>query len=270
VVSQKNLPDAERLSIFAASILLSYTLARFINIPERELGIQLPGIYLSATVNVRTIIVLLVAILTASGADWLLREHPLAEKKRTGEHWLLPALTAWVIGFPITELPFGPVWLGSLAIGGILLVMVLIAEFITIDPEDVRQPLAAAGLTAVSFALYLSLVVLLRFFGLRLILTLPAVMLAGGLVSLRTLNLRLHGKWAFVEAIAIALISVQIAAALHYWPLSPIGYGLALLGATYACTGLIANLSEEEPVRRAVVEPLVFILVLWGMAYWFR
>jgi hypothetical protein len=85
----------------------------------------------------------------------------------------------------------GVLWWAVFAIGGGLLILVLIAEYIVIDPSDVRHTLAAAGLTALSFTLYLILAIVLRSAGLRLFWMLPALMLAAGLVSLRTLHLRL-------------------------------------------------------------------------------
>lgn len=262
------LPNPDRLSVLAATILLAYALTRFIDLPAREIAVQLPGVYLAYQINVRTIVALLAAGLTASGADWMLQEHPALKNKGTFEHWLLPALTAWVIGLPLYQLPNGPLWWAGFLIGGVLLMAVLVAEYITVDPDDVRQPAAAAGLTAVSFALFLALAIALRFAGIRLFLIVPALGLAAGLVSLRTLHLRLHGRWAFIEAGIITLITGQIAAALHYLPLAPVPFGLALLGPAYALTSLIANLAEEEPLQQAIIEPGLVLTILLGTALW--
>jgi len=263
-----HLPNLDRLSMLAATVLLTYTLGRFIHLPQRELAIQLPGFYLSIQVNAVTFVALLVAGLTATGASWLLRDHPALVNQTTFEHWLLPALTAWVIALPLFQLPLNPVWWIGFALGGILLILVLIAEYIVVDPDDVRHQPAAAGLTAVSFALYLVLAAALSFAGLRLFLLLPALMLASSLVSLRTLHLRLPGQWAYAQAGIIAVITGQMAAALHYWPLSPVSFGLALLGPAYALTNLMGNLAEGEPAQQAIVEPGVVLFLVWGAALW--
>lgn len=268
MLKPRNLPDADRLSMLAATILLAYALARFVDLPAREMAIQLPGIYLAIQVNVPTAVTLLVAGLTATGSDWLLRQHPAIQDKSTFEHWLLPALTAWVIGIPLFQLPLGPLWWIGFAIGGVLLMLVLVAEYISVDPDDVRQPAAAAGLTAVSFALYLILSIVLRQAGIRLFLLFLALTLAGGLVSLRSLQLRLQGRWAVTQAGLIALISGQIAAGLHYMPLSPVTFGLIMLGPTYALTSLIANLAEKEPLRQAITEPALVLIIVWGTSLW--
>ncbi len=261
------LPDADRLSVLAATILLAYALARFVTLPGLNLGVQLPGFYLSLQLNIHTIVALVVALLTATGADWLLREHPALGKGSTIEHWLLPALTAWVIGIPLFQVPLGPLWWAGFAVGGAFLLLVLVAEYIVVDDEDIRQPVAAGGLTVLSFALYLILAITLRIAGLRAFLLVPALGLSIGLVSLRTLHLRLHGRWAFVLAGVIALFTAQIAAALHYLPIAPVTYGLLLLGPAYALTSLLANLAEDHPLRQALVEPALILFIVLGAAW---
>ena len=217
------LPDPERMSVLAATILLAYALARFISLPVREFSVQLPIFYISVEFNVQTLVTVIVAGLTAAGAEWLLRDHPsIQQEKYSKVHWLLPGLTALVIGLPLLQVQPGPTWWIGFILGGGLLMLVQVAEYIVVDPDDVRQPLAAATLTAVSFALFLILAVTLQYAELRLFFILPAVFLAVFLVSLRTLHLRLHQQWAFLEAVIIAIILSQWAAALHYLPISPI------------------------------------------------
>jgi hypothetical protein len=262
------LPDFERLSVLAATLFLAYALAQFIDIPGWELELQLPGLLLEIHLNIRTITAFLAAGLAASGTDWLLRDHPALKNKPTIQHCLLPALTALVIGFPLYQVPFGSVWWIIFTLGGLLLMLVLVAEYIVVDPEDLRYTLAVVGLTAVSFALFLMLVIVLRSAGTRLFLLLPAVGLAAGLVSLRTLNLRLNGQWKFVECLVVAFVVVQSAAGLHYWHFSPVAFGLAVLGPTYALTSLIGGLADEEPVPQVFYEPLAVMVLAWGGALW--
>ena len=233
-----------------------------------RLGVQLPGFYLSFQLGLQTIVALVVAGLTASGADWLLHDHPALGKRSTLQHWLLPALTAWVIELPLSQLPLGPLWWLGFLLGGLLIVLVLVAEYIVVDPDDARYLPASATLTAVSFTLYLVLAAALRFAGLRLYLLLPALMLGGFLVSLRAFQLRLPGKSRLLQAGVIAFITTQLAAVLHYWPLSPVSFALALLAPAYALTGLIENLEEGESGLQVLIEPGLIILLIWGIALW--
>jgi len=270
VVKRGHLPSLERLSTLASVILLVYTLSRFITIPDQMFRFQIFGFFLEFNFNIRTLVVFMVICLTASGADWMLRDHPHLNNSNTFKHWLLPSLTAWGISFPLFQLPLGPYWWASIVLGGVLLCIILTSEYITVDPNDFRQPIAAVMLTAVSFAIYLILCFFVHYVGIRLVLLLPTIFVASGLVSIRTLNLRLREKWAFAEAGIIALISCQFAAGLHYWPISAYSFGLALLGFTYAFTSFFANLADSEPLPQAIIEPSFVALLLFGFAFWYR
>lgn len=263
-----NLPSADRLSFLSAAILLAYAASRFVDIPVQEFGIQLPGFYLAIKIDIYTLVTLLVAGLTASGADLLLRDHPKMEGKPTFEHWLLPALTAWAIGFPLIHFEIGLGWMIGFILGGVLLMLVLIAEYIAVDPDDDRYPIASAALIAVSYALFLILMIALQSAGLRLFLILPALLLAATLVSLRTLHLRVTEYWLFMPTLVIIVILAGLISALHYWPLSPITYGLLVLGPAYSLASLIAALAEGRSLKKALFEPGLVLIAVWGTAVW--
>ena len=263
----RRLPDLDHLSTLAATVLLAFALARFIDLPPRQFGFELFDTYFGFEFNPQSLSSILIAGLTAAGARWLLREHPAAEKKNLVEHLFLPALTALVIGLPLSQIPFSPMWWVGFGLGGLLLILVLIAEYIVIDPDDVLFAPAAAGLTILSFALYLVLTVALRFAGLRLFQLIPLLAAAVGLVSLRALRLRLPLRWAYLQAGLVTLITMQVASALHYWPFTPAAFGLALLGPAYALTDLAGNLAEGEPLSQAAIEPAVVLGLIWLAAF---
>jgi len=265
-VKQQNLPNIDRLSILAAMIVLAYTLERFIDLPAWEYSRQLPGLYIEFSINVNVITSLLVAGMTAAGANWLMHDHPASQGRMALQHAILPALTALVIGIPLSGIPVGLGWWLGLIGGAFILVLVLIAEYIAVDPGDLRLPLATAALSAVSYALFLVLSGFLRATGVRLLFNLPALILAAWLVSLRVANLRLHGIWTIYESAIIAFVVGQVAAAFNYWPLTPVAFGLVLLGPSYALVSLFCNLIEEKPFRQVLFEPLLSLLVAWGAA----
>ena len=270
VKENRYLPDSNRIGMLTAAVLLAYTLSRLIQAPQFSLELQLPGFYLSYPVSLSTVMVFLATGLTATGMDWLLRSHPSLGERRTIEHWVLPTLATFIIGIPLTILPPGNTWWIGFGIGALLLVLVFLAEYIVVEPSAPNYAIATAGLTALSFAVYLILTTALRFGGARLFLLAPALFIAAGLVSLRTLHLRTGQKWEINWALGIALVCTQIGVGLHYWPVSPIQYGLAVLGALYALSALTGNLLEGIPLRRAMVEPLIALGIAWGFALFFR
>lgn len=264
------IPDSNRLGVLTAAVLLAYALSRLIQAPQFSLELQLPGFYFSYPISLSTIMVFLATGLTATGMDWLLHSHPSLEGKRTIEYWVLPTLTTFIIGIPLTILPPGTIWWIGFGVGALLLVLVFLAEYIVVEPSAPNYAIATAGLTALSFAAYLILTVVLRFGGARLFLLAPALFVAAGLVSLRTLHLRAGQKWEFNWALGNALVCTQVGAGLHYWPISPVQYGLIVLGVLYALSTLTGNLLEGAPLRRALIEPLIALGVAWGIATLFR
>lgn len=263
---RKYLPDSDRLGVLTSTILLAYALSHLIQAPEFNMAFQLPGFYVLVPLDMPTVMRLLTAGLAATGMDWLLRSHPSLHNRTTFQWWILPTLTTFVVGVPLSILPHGAAWWTGFAVGGALIFFVFLAEYIVVDADAPYYPLAMAGLTAISYILFFILAVALRYSEARLYILLPALFLAAGLTSLRTLHLRSSGRWEYAWAGGIGFVCVQIAAGLHYWPLSPIQFGLMLVGPLYGLTNLAANLGEDLPARRASIEPVVAMILCWGAA----
>ena len=264
----RNVPDRDRLSVLVVVILLAFTLTQFIRFPLWEIAIDLPGFYLPIRVSIQVIVLTMVAALTAVGADWLFHDHPSLSERRTLPYWILPSLTSFGIGLLLIQLPFTLQWWLGLFTGGSVLALVIIGEYISIDSNDIRQPLAAAILISVSFALFFILTIGLHLSNLRLFFLVPAIFFSAWLVSLRSLHLRLHGEWVVYESAIIAIILSQYAAALIYWPLSPISFGLLLLGPAYALNSIFIGLIEEKPARQLILEPGIVLILTVGVTIW--
>ncbi len=259
-------PAIDHLSILAAMIVLAYTLERFIDLPGWQISRQLPGLYVEFTIDASLVTTLLVACMTFAGANWLMREHPSSQGKLNFEHAILPALTALVIGIPLGRIPLGLTWWIGLISGAILLVLVLLAEYIAVDPDDIHSSLAIAALSATSFALFLVLAAALRSNEVRLLFIVPLLVFAAWLVSLRVMHLRLHGEWTLIESAIVAFLIGQFTAAFNYWPLTPVAFGLFLLGPTYALISLFCNLIEGKRPPKIILEPVISIVVAWMAA----
>jgi len=259
-------PDSDRVGVLTSTILLAFALTRLIQVPEFNLEVQLPGFFLLIPLNLSTAMSVLTAGLTATGMQWLLHGHPALNARPTYQWWLLPTLTAFVVSAALSILPDGAAWWVGFAVAGTLLFLVFIAEYVVVDPGAPYYAISMAGLTAISYVLFFLLSVALRYSNVRLYILVPALFLAAFLASLRVLNLRLSDRWEYAWAAGIAFVCIQIAAGLHYWPLSPIQFGLMLIGSLYSLTNLAINLGEDQPARRAVLEPAIVIGLCWGLA----
>ncbi|MDX1378544.1 MAG: hypothetical protein R3307_06830, partial [Anaerolineales bacterium] len=220
------LPDSNRIGLITSTVLLALVVARLIPSSGFDLDIQLPGFLLSLPLDITTIMSILTAGLTATGMDWLLRGHPSLNERPTFQWWLLPTLTAFVISIPLATLPNSAFWWVGLILGGTFIFFVILAEYIVVDANAPFYSLSVAGLTSISYSLFFVLAIALSAGNVRLFIVLPILFIAALLAALRILYLRMSGKWEFAWSLGISLVCVQLAAGLHYWPLTPIQFGL--------------------------------------------
>jgi hypothetical protein len=64
-------------------------------------------------------------------------------------------------------------------------------------------------------------------------------------------------QWTFPAIAAIAFFTIQISAALHYWPISALSFGILLLAFLYASNSLFTSLARNQSLREAAIEPLI-------------
>lgn len=265
------------MSTLTAAIMLAFVLGDFIVIPNRTFTVSLADFSVRIPLTSQTVIALLTSGLAVTGTTWLLATHPARSGSRIPQHWVLPALSAWVLSITLSAIPEGALWWAVLIFGTAFLSLVWFAEFISVNPQDANFRLAASGLTALAFALYLALTINLRAIQIRLIFLLPAASIPVFFITARYLVLKLQAhdlldpvnrSTSLIAAGAIAAGAGQIATTLHFLPLSSLSFGLALLSPIYAANILLGNLVEDRPYPRTVAEPALVLIFFWGAALW--
>lgn len=247
-------------------ILLAYALLPFIQSPAREISFPLFGILIDFNANLTLLIAFLAAGLAVSGTDWLLRDHPERGSQPVYPHYLLPALTAAVIGVPLALLKISIQWWVVFGLGTLLLLAVLVAEYVSVDNRDTRHAIAQMVLNGVSFGLLLTLSISIRAAGLRLYLLLFALTPVCALLCLRLFHLRLQGRWNWEWAAAITLIITQAATGFYYLPLSPARFGLILLGTAYGLVEMATVMQPAQWSLQRLFGPSVATALFWLMA----
>src|SRR5919206_268981 len=178
---QRYVPDSDRVGMLTSTVLLAFALSHLVQAPEFNVDIQLPGFFFQLPLNLNTAMGLLTAGLTATGMDWLLRGHPSLNGRATYQWWLLPTLTTFVIGVPLSSLPSEVGWGIAFFVTGAFLFFLFVAEYVVVDPGAPYYAIAMAGLTAISYTLFFVLAVALRYGGFRLYVLAPALFLAAAL-----------------------------------------------------------------------------------------
>ena len=259
------LPNIDQLSLLSVVILLAYLLLGIIILPSRGDSTQsLWGIF-GSSVDPNFLYGLIVAGLTAAGTNWLVRGHPLFRDTFSIQHWLLPALSSWIIGLILFQQPINTIWWLIISIGVPILILIIIAEFVIVDPEGDYHSIAAISLTAISYALFLTLAIIIKGINFKSTVIIPTMAIASGLTSLRTLHLQWE-NWYFAYALIIAIIVGELSSPLYFFDFDPVVFGLLLLGFTYAITSLVSGLLRNRPVRQIILEPIIVLLIVWGIA----
>ncbi len=262
-------PDLNTLSVLISTVLLAYTLTHFVELPLLSLNLRLFGIFLPLQINFPVLASFLVAGLVASGTAWMLHDHPAVKPDSiTVEHWLLPGLTSLVLMLVIEQIPFGFLWWIGAILSGLVLMLVLMAEYVAVDPNNKYYLLAEVGITSLSMAFFFMLAILLHTVELRLFFRVPLLSLAAGLVCLRVLHIRTGGQWLFIPAGVSLLIIGQLSAGLHYWPLNPVSFGIVLLGPLYGLLEFGETYHRAGPTIpvQQIVFPIMIVLVSWLIA----
>lgn len=257
-------------SILIAVVAMVYIFVPLFTQELRSLEIELVNIKFEFPVNFRSLMSVTAALLAATGVDWLLEAHPNAVQRTRFLHWVLPGLTAWAIGVPLSQIARGPGWWIVLGLGILLLSAVILGEYFTVDIQNERYMFASIGLIAVTFALFLIFTVAINGMGARLYILVMTTIPFSVLASLRILSLRLDrgGNWFW--AIGIGVILGQLAFGLHYFPISAIQFGLVLTGCLYLLTSISVMIRKQEMQGSAWFAPLFIFCIFIGITVFIR
>ena len=254
----------DRLSIVLAFITLAMGFIYFIpaagNVPTGNFF----GFILNLQLDVYTLLIAFLTLLALAGTIWVLQAYPITQGEKLA-FWqllpqcILPVMSVFVFSFALRGMERNNVWWVVYAMGSVLFGIILAAEFYAQEINTVNHPLTTIGLIGLSHALFLILAVVAKTIPLRIYVIFPLVFLASGFTALRTIYLRLRGGWRLDYAIAIALISGQIAIGLHYFFLNPVQYGLLLTGALYALISLACGFIQRLTRSDLIIEPALML-----------
>ena len=270
--TRESLPNINRLSIVGAAIMLAFVLTQLVSFPSQSVSFSIFGIILDFVINFRTVITFFTAILAAAGMQWLIQSHPEHTQYHNRwayvRHWIVPILTTLVIGVALNSFAGETYWWAVFILGSLLLLGVFIAEYNVVAGDAMNHPFATVGLTGLSFALYLLLVIAAFSADLRLYVRVPLLTVGALMVIARSIYLRL-GEWHTIWAMVNSIIVGEVVVGFHYLPFQPIQNGLLIIGIAYALTSITAAIKETRKTFYFWAEPvgmlllMILISILW-------
>jgi len=248
-----------RFSIVSALVALSLTLIYFLpeDVPARVLSI--PGLQISF--SPLQLIPLFIAIISLTGAYWVLISNPEIERKgwlvqQVLPNLVLPAINIFIFALILTQTNKSYEWWGILFTGVLTFSIILYAEYQVLKPNVSTNTIFTVLLISLAHALFMAFTIALRASISRIFLIIPAIVLASIFVSYRTIYLRTDGKFKSYWIYVVTFICFQFAIALYYLFLTPNQYGLILTAILFVSNAVIARIGQGDR-KRLYIEPLV-------------
>ena len=248
----------DRASVVAALVVLGLILAAFLQFPAWTHSLTVLGSPLTINITQTALMAVLLVGITCAGTDVIVRSHPTArriEARYSFVTWTLPALTVLLAAVLLPRAPTRLYQIVGYVLTGLILILVISAEYYTVDPAGNRYLVARLSLNAWAYLLAAVIFVLIYSAKARSLISATGVALVSALMALEFLRSagRGFGRTALYAAIA-GLSTGEIVWAMNYWRISGVTGGLILLLGFYAATGLANQQLQGRLNRRVLME----------------
>jgi hypothetical protein len=261
-----DITPADRIALLISLALAGVALASMAVLPAWSVELTVLGSPLAVGLSGQTLLALLLATLVAAGTEGIIRSTPelaRVDVRYTATFWILPVLVTLAAA---TAVPgqFGNVatWLGSLVLLGVLLGLVLVAEFGTARLDSPHYRTARVGLNLATYLAAFALYATIYGMHKRSLMSATAVLLVTFPLALELLRLttkELATTWLFAGIVALVL--GELTWAVNAWGLSSLAGGGFLLVAFYTLSGVAQQHLAGRLSGRIVLEFVTIAIV---------
>jgi hypothetical protein len=246
-------------------VAVGFTLSKVIQVPTRQIGMDVLGSPLGVQLSTAWLIVIFSVGLVITGIFSLFRLHPAVSKGKTRQtyvFWILPGFTVLTSGVLLAHTEVIQAWLLLIAGAIILLRIVVENEFRSLDLDEPGQSAERLLVKGLVYFLFLTCAMLVYATRARTLLVAPAVGAGSGLLSMRlfwrpmrkTHRVILYGG-------VLGLMMSQVVWAINYWQIPSLSGGLLLLLFFYVATNVVEQSMLGRMSGRVLVEYGVIALI---------
>ena len=255
----------DKLSTVVSVILLCLALSLMVELPTETFSFVVLGWHPTIGLSQRWLAAALLASLSVLGTASIMYLHPLAQGGKppyTFVSWILPGLATLLAAILLPRATDRIYALGGLAMTGILLPLIITAEYRTVDPAAPGYKATRLGLDFVVYFIALVFFVLIRESKAPGLLTAAAALAGSSLLALDLLHgtrqgLRRTGLYALI----VGLVMGEIVWVLSYLKLNSLTAGILLLLIFYLITGLARQGLLKLLNRRILIEFALVALI---------
>ncbi len=262
------IPGRQHLSVLVGLLLLSLVLTQFIELPTRPVGISVFGSPLGFELSSDWLMAALLAGLACTGTDMVVRTHPRAREvslRHTFVYWIQPGLVGLAAARLLAEAPTRTIWVAGLVATGLTFVIVLVAEYTSVDRLAPAYSQARLLLNAFAYALAFALFVIVYQSHGRSLITASTMLVFSFALALDLLWSTGAEPWrATALAAAVGLVLGECDWALNYWQISAWSGGMLLMLIFYVMTGIATQHLQGRLTRHVLAE--FAIVAIGGMA----
>lgn len=265
----------DRLSVLVSLVVVGLTFSLLLDLPTRTFDFSFLGSRATIIFSGAWVFALLVTVLTAAGVESVIRAHPrvhLSETRYTAILWVLPCTLAMGAGLVVPAFPGGRMFaLAGIALTGVLLTLIVLGEYYTIDLLDPVYSFARLGLNLATYLTALLLFAAIYALKVRSILSAPVTGILAGLLALELLRgseSDVRRTWLY--AATVGLVMGETIWAINYWNVSLFIGSVTMLLVFYVLTGLVQQYLWGHLRGRTLVEFVLVILLAIGLVFFRR
>lgn len=267
------MPRYDRLSILVSLVLFGLMISHVVDMPTRTISFVALGVPTTIYVSSRWFVGALLVAMTGAGADSVVRSHPLARDAGWAYGLALWALPCCLILFALIALPASPrlsYWLGGLALTGLLLSLIVIAQYRTVNPGGPGAGLAGWGLNVAVYVSVFVFCTLIYAARARSLLSATAIFLLGSgmaaeLLRPNTPSLTMRRTWLY--SMIVGLVLGEVAWALNHLSLGEVASGVFFLLIFYVLSGLARQHLRGRLAPAVIAEFMVVSALGLGLVY---
>jgi hypothetical protein len=267
------MPRYQRLSILVSLVLFVLIVSHVVELPTRTLTFVALGVPTTVYLSGRWFIGVLLILMTGAGADSIVRSHPLARHAGWAYGLTIWGLPCTLVGLALVALPSAPnilTWLGGLALTGLLLTLIVVGQYTTVDPGSPHAALATwvLGLaTYVGIFLFCTLIYGER---VRSLLSATTISVLGSALAAELLRpapptVSMRRPWLY--SLIVGLAVGEVAWALNHVSLGNVASGILFLLVFYVMSGLARQHLRARLAPSVIAEFIVVSILALGLVY---
>jgi hypothetical protein len=267
------MPRYDRLSILVSLVLFGLVISQVVELPTRTISFVALGVPTTIYLSSRWLVGALLVTLTGAGVDSIVRSHPQARDAGWSyslSFWGLPCMVVLLSLVVLPLSPSVPFWLSALGATGLLLSLLVVAQYETIHSRGRHTGIARWGLNLAVYAAVFVFCTLIYGARARSLLSATAIAvlaaaLAAELLRPRSADQSTGRFWIYALAAGAAL--GEVAWALNHLSLGAVAGGTFLLLLFYVVSGLAKQYLSAQLSRPVIAEFVAVSIVGLGLLF---